>query len=366
MHQEPAAHTAADTASASVPAQGLIPRVIAKLLQIRLVRAFLHYSEHRGPLLADSVTHRTLFSIFAGVLLIFSIAGLWLAGNPTAWQALVDALDMAVPGLTDVVNLENATLATGLTLAGIASLVGLVGASIGAIASLRAALRILSDTLTDDTFFVWVMLRNFALALGIGVLLVLSAAIAYVGMASLDALGDFFGIASASPLLAWGARIFTVLVTFVLDTVVVAVAFRLLSGLHPSARVLWTGALMGGFALTVLQQLSGAFVGGASNNPLLTTFASLIALVLWLNLSSQAILIASAYIITAMHDESDRVHARFGASTFAQRRVQNAQRTVMAATDELRAARAAADDERESAVKSAAEKAAEKAVDQRA
>ena len=33
-------------------------------------------------MLADSVTYRTLFSVFAGVLLGFSIAGLVLAGNP--------------------------------------------------------------------------------------------------------------------------------------------------------------------------------------------------------------------------------------------------------------------------------------------
>ena len=33
-----------------------------------------------------------LFSIFAGVLLGFSVAALWLAGNPDAWQALIDAV----------------------------------------------------------------------------------------------------------------------------------------------------------------------------------------------------------------------------------------------------------------------------------
>jgi membrane protein len=36
-------------------------------------------------MLADSVTYRALFSVFAGVLLGFSIAALWLAGNPVAW-----------------------------------------------------------------------------------------------------------------------------------------------------------------------------------------------------------------------------------------------------------------------------------------
>jgi hypothetical protein len=62
--------------------------------------------------------------------------------------------------------------------------------------------------------------------------------------------------------------------------------------------------------LTVLQQLSGLFVGGATSNPLLVTFASLIALLLWLNLSAQVILIAVAYIFTLVREGEDRVRER--------------------------------------------------------
>ena len=76
-----------------------IGRVIAKALSLTPVRAYLRYSERRGAMLADSVTYRALFSIFAGVLLGFSIAALWLAGNPDVWQALIDAVNRAVPGL---------------------------------------------------------------------------------------------------------------------------------------------------------------------------------------------------------------------------------------------------------------------------
>ena len=52
---------------------GLIPRLISWALQRTLVRSFLLYSEHRGAQLADSITYRTLFSLFAGVLLGFSV-----------------------------------------------------------------------------------------------------------------------------------------------------------------------------------------------------------------------------------------------------------------------------------------------------
>ncbi|HCJ47913.1 MAG TPA: ribonuclease BN, partial [Microbacterium sp.] len=77
----------------------LLARVVAWALSLRLVRAYLRYSERRGAMLADSVTYRTLFSVFAGVLLGFSVAALWLAGNPQAWDALIDAVDNVIPGL---------------------------------------------------------------------------------------------------------------------------------------------------------------------------------------------------------------------------------------------------------------------------
>ena len=121
--------------------------------------------------------------------------------------------------------------------------------------------------------------------------------------------------------------------------------FRLLSGLRPSARSLWVGSVLGGAGLVVLQLLSSLFVGGATSNPLLASFGSLIALLLWFNLSSQVILIAGAYIITGVDEEHDRVHARHGAPTVATRRLQRAERRATDAATELTAAREAVEAE---------------------
>ena len=106
------------------------------------------------------------------------------------------------------------------------------------------------------------------------------------------------------------------------------------------------GALLGGIGLTVLQQLSGLFVSGASSNPLLASFAALIALLLWLNLSAQVILLASTWIIISEREAADRVRERFGSPTFALRRVRQAENAVAVATEELRLAREAAEAER--------------------
>ncbi|SDH33012.1 YihY/virulence factor BrkB family protein [Microbacterium pygmaeum] len=335
----------------------LIARVIAWTLARRPVRAFLLYSEHRGPMLADSVTYRTLFSVFAGVLLGFSIAGLFLAGNPAALQALVDAVDSAIPGLFSqngeggIIDPASIQAPAGLTVATVLSLVGLLGAAIGAIGSLRAAFRVIGDRVHDDVFFLWVLLRNLLIALAIGAAFVASAAITFLANAGIGALRDVLGFSDRDLFPVIGARLVSVVIVFALDALAIALLFRTLSGVRASARALWTGSLLGAVGLIALQQLSSLFVSGAGSNPLLASFASLIALLLWINLSAQVILIAGAYIITSVDEESDRVRARHGASTFAQRRVQRAEDGVRVATEELTHARADEEKERSAALK---------------
>lgn len=341
--------TNSETRTDSPARPGLIARItgplIAWALARRPVRAALLYIERRGPMLADSVTYRALFSVFAGVLLGFSIAALWLAGNPVAWQAIIDAVQSAVPGLIGedgVIKTEDLRAPASLSIAGIISLVALVGAALGAIGSLRAAVRVLAGTLQDDILWIWVILRNLALAIGIGLAFVASAFLTFAGQLGIVWITGLLGLPEDSPVAAWTVRLVSLLVVFALDAVIIIGVFLLLSGVHPSARSLWSGALLGALGLLALQELSSLFVGGATSNPLLASFASLLALLIWLNFSAQVMLFACAYIVTAEEESTDRVHARFAATTFPERRLQRAEVEVQIATAELRAAQKAA------------------------
>ncbi len=344
--------TNSETRSDSPAEPGLIARitgpVIAWALARRPVRAALLYTERRGPMLADSVTYRALFSVFAGVLLGFSIAALWLAGNPVAWQAIIDSVQAAVPGLIGedgVIKTEDLRAPASLSIAGIISLVALVGSALGAIGSLRTAVRVLAGTVQDDILWIWVILRNLALALGIGVAFVASAFLTFAGQLGVTWIAGMLGLPEDSPVAAWTVRLVSLVVVFALDAVIIIGVFRLLSGVRPSPRSLWSGALLGALGLLALQELSGLFVGGATSNPLLASFASLLALLIWLNFSAQVMLFACAYIVTAEEEKSDRVHAKFAATTFPQRRLQRAEVDVQIATAELRAAQKAASPE---------------------
>lgn len=326
--------------------QKRIDAMLARVLRWRAVRTWLLYAEKHGPALADGITYRALFSVFAAVLLGFSVAGLWLSGNRQALAALVRAVDAAVPGLIGSDGLiDPTTIAapTGLSIAGAASLVGLIGAALGAIGSLRIALRTLAGRLADDVQWYWVILRNLGLAAGIGVGFALSAAATVIGSFGIDRIAVLLG-AEHAVAAAWTERIVSLVVVFALDTALVASVFAVLSGVRADARTLWAGAAIGGAGLLVLQQLSTLFVRSASANPLLASFAALIALLLWLNLSSQVVLLAGAWIITGVEDGEDRTSGR--PRSFAERRLDRAERLLAATTTERDAAREALKAER--------------------
>ncbi|WP_100812891.1 YihY/virulence factor BrkB family protein [Microbacterium lacus] len=343
----------ADTEASAQAPRPPIARIIAWALQRKPIRAFLLYSEHRGPMLADSITYRLLFAVFAAVLLGFSIAALWLSGDAVAWQALLNAVNSVIPGLVGedgLVDPSDIQAPAGLSLTGVLSSIGLIGAAIGSVGQVRSALRSLADQPNEDIFIVWALLRNLAVAVGVGVALVVAAGVTFFGTALVDVVGGWFGVPADHPLSSWGTWLLSAVVVFVLDTLVIAVMFIVLSGVKAPKRALWTGALIGGFGLVVLQQLSGLFVGGARANPLLASFAALIALLLWFNLSSQVILISAAYVLTGIEDDRDRVRSRYGAPTFLARRVRRSEIALEAAKAELDRAREDEKKERETAL----------------
>lgn len=345
----------APAARGSAP-QGFFARASAaavrRMLRWRLVRALLRYTARRGPVLADAVTYRALFSVFAGLLLGFSAAALWLSGDDVAWNAVVDAIDVAVPGLIatsggeGLVDPADIRAPAGLSITGIVSLVGLVGAALGAIGSLRVAIRSVAGTLHADVVWYRMLLRNVLLALIIACTFVAAAALTFAGGLIVDALTAAIGWPASSAAVQVTGRVVSLIVVLALDAVLVAAAFRMLSGVRASARSLWTGALLGGIALLALQELSGLFVGGARANPLLASFASLLALLLWLNLSIQVVLLAASFITLAAKEEHDRVAERFRAETLTEERLRQAEEDVRIATAELREAQEAVGQER--------------------
>lgn len=327
--------------------RGLVRRATAWVLKLRLVRAFMLYGENRGATYADSITYRSLFSVFAGILLVFSFAALWLGGDPAAMASLEGAVNRVLPGVLDLVDLSQIAIPSAMSVVGALSLVGLIGAAIGAIGSLRVGFREIADELHDDGMFIWVLLRNLLVAIGFGGLLVVSVVLALMTSVGIEVLSSWVGLSETSTAMVVLARILSVLVVWFIDTLAIVIAFALLAGFRATRGALWLGAMIGGVGLTVLQELSSLFVRGATANPLLASFAALIALLLWFNLSAQVILFAGSYIVTATRDSEARGAGKGGPATLAEYRVQRAEIVHDVATRDLAIARVLANKEAE-------------------
>jgi membrane protein len=294
-----------------------VQRVVAWVMALRPVRVFLDYGAHRGPLLAAGLSNQAIFAVFAAIWVAFSVFGIVLAGNPELQDALFSLLGNAVPGLIDTgeggaIDPDDLVNTTVLGWTGAIALVGLFLTALGWLASARDAVRVLGDLPAPSTNFLLLKLKDLGLAIGFGILLLISAGLSVLSSQALDGVLDWLGIrdSDATSLLGRGLSI---LLMFLLDTVVLAAFYRILAGVHIPLRFLAQGALLGALALGVLKVLGTALLGGATNNPLLAGFAVIIGLLIWFTLICQVILIAACWVFVSMKDAGVPLDAKLAA-----------------------------------------------------
>ena len=87
---------------------------------------------------------------------------------------------------------------------------------------------------------------------------------------------------------------------FVFDVLVLMAMHRYLAEVRvPRMRLLF-GCALGGAALLGLKILGSTLLGGSTSNPLLTSFALFIGVLLWFNLVCRVLLLTAAWIATGV------------------------------------------------------------------
>jgi membrane protein len=291
---------------------GLVQAVMA----LRPVRVFLHYSNDNGPLIASGMTYQAIFALFAGIWFLFSVAGFVIKGDTNLQNQLFSTLNQFIPNLiaydpdgsgpgTSVSGaIEASTLlnTAALSWSGAISLVGVLLTAVGFLATLRTAIRIMFDLPNPTTNFLLLKLKDLGLTLAFGAVVLLTAVLSLVSNTALDAVLALLGLGNASLLQQLATSAVTFVVLAAIDTGILMGAFRILSGVAIPFRRLLVGALIGGVGLTVLQTLGTALLGGASSNPVIGTFATLVGVLLYFNFVCQVILIAASWVDVGMED----------------------------------------------------------------
>jgi membrane protein len=285
-----------------------IADLVQRVQKLRAVRVFMRYLEQRGPLMAAGLSYQAIFATFAAIWVSFSIAGFVIQSNPELRDAIFSIISQAVPGLIDMGDGEGAVDKERLLEAGILgwtgaiALGGLVLTALGWLASGRDAVRAMFGIGPQQVNPFLLKLKDLGLALVFGIALLLSAALSVFSTAALSTTLDFFSISQDSLPGILATRTAGLFIVLLLDTVVLALFYRLVSGIAIPWRRLVGGSLLGAFALGVLKALGSTLLGGASSNPLLASFAVIIGLLIWFNFICQVILVAAAWIAIGMED----------------------------------------------------------------
>jgi membrane protein len=285
-----------------------IGKLVARVLRLKPVRVFQQYSTQRGPILASGLAYQAIFAVFAALWVAFSIVGAVIVGTPALLDGLIEFLNTSVPGLIDdgsgsgAIKLDALTQAGILGWTGAIAAVGLVLTALGWLASGRDAVRTMFGLPAASTNFLLLRLKDLGLAVGFGAAVIASAALSVASTSALGAVFDWLTIDERSLPAVIAARAVGLLIVLVVDAIVLALFFRVVSGIRIPVRMLAQGTIIGAVALGVLKALGSALLGGATSNPLLAGFAVIIGLLIWFNLTCQVILVSASWIAVSAAD----------------------------------------------------------------
>ena len=272
-------------------------RLLTRLQATRPWRAWSRYGEARGNVLAGGISYFAFFSIFPAVALAFTVFGFVLQNRPDLLQAVSDGLQHYLPGFVKDAQHPNGIIpvtapGTGaLTIAGLVSFVALVLAGLGWIGATRDGIRAVFGVEGSPGNIVTTKLRDLGVLVTIGLGVAASAILTSTIGGAAGWVADHVGLGDNG----WVVTTVGVLVGVAVDTGLMLLLLRFLSGVSLPTHDLVQGALLGGVGFTVLKLLGARLVSGTVNNPLFASIALVVGLLVWLNLIARLTLLSAAW-----------------------------------------------------------------------
>ncbi|MEK0155473.1 YihY/virulence factor BrkB family protein [Arthrobacter oryzae] len=280
--------------------------LLARLNAFRPMRAFQHYNLQHGPLMAAGIGFRMFFSITGLLATGFSLAALFLSGQPALLDQIIKSVALTAPGLLKVdggeglVDPQGLLNPAGLGWTAVIAAAVTVFTALGWISGIRDGVRGMMRLGPRGINPVLQILRDAGILLLLGVALVLSAGASLI-----------FGTAAGwvteqlrlDPVMAWPLTTsIKIGVPLALGWVTAVIMFRLAAGLKLTRRALLEGTILSAVGTTVLQIFSTELLANAGRNPILAPFAIIIGLLIWFNLVSQVYLVSAAWSVVREED----------------------------------------------------------------
>ena len=288
------------------------------------VRAYNRYSEVRGNVLAGGIAYFAFFSLFPALAVGLSFLGSTLRGQPELVQGIVDGVNSYLPGLlhpgtSSGVDQPGIYVDDWLRrdVLGVVASVGLVTlliTGLGWMDALRQSVRAVFGDDAGGGNVVVLKLYDVAVFLVIGLGLLVSVLSVVASTAAADFVLGLFG-AERSPVGRALLRGLGIFVPLVVDTALFLAVFRLLPGADVPLRDLFSGAVIGGVGLGILKQIGTQVASRSADNPFLQAAASLVVILVLMNLIGRLTLFAAAWAATNA-EEHGTLHAEPETRTF--------------------------------------------------
>jgi inner membrane protein YhjD len=276
--------------------RGLLRRIRARSRVFdHLGRAYDRYREQRGDRMAAALSFYGFLSFFPLVALGFAVMGYAVAISPDARAAVAKAIDQLVPELSH--RLPVAQIAEAKAGASVFALVGLMWSGLGWIGIWRESIRTIWQADAESGNTVVNRLRDLGVLCLLGLALLTSVILSSLASATTHAVLGWIGlegVPGAGSLL----RLVALSVAVIADGLIFFVLFSTLSGTRASPLQLLRGCLFGAVGFEVLKLAGALLVVHTMRNPVYASFAVIVGLAVWINLSSRFILFAAAWTAT--------------------------------------------------------------------
>lgn len=284
-------------------------RLWGRLKATRGMRAWSRFSDVRGGVLAAGVAYFAFFSVFPGVALVLAVLGRFAASDPVLYAQILDSLNTVLPGFIRTAQNPEGVIAVSLpstvalTWTGAIAAVSLVLSGAGWLGALRDGLRAVFGAPGSGGNAVTARLRDLAVLVALGLLVLVSVGLSSVVTSAADSVASWLG--SAVP-----AAALTVLglgVGALAHTATMVVLLRVLADVALPWRATWSGAVLGGLALSVMTYFGGQLVALGVRNPVFGALVGVVGLLFWLNLVAKVVLVSAAFAAVglASADEGD-------------------------------------------------------------
>ena len=269
----------------------------ARIQQTPAWRAWKRYGDTRGSLLAAGVTYFGFLSIFPILALAFAVFGFLLRGHPQWLGDIRGYLDGALPGFVQDPQGKNGLIPLSLPRGGTLATVGIVGVAgllwggLGWLDALREGIRAVFGVTGSAGNVVTNKLRDIGVLVVIGVAVILSAVVAAVANGATGFVAELVGLGRQQ----WLVTTVGVVVQALLNTAVVGLVLRVLTGVPVPWKGLRNGAVFGGVGLTVLQLFGTKLIAGTLHNPVFASIGLVVGLLVFLNFISRVLLVSAAW-----------------------------------------------------------------------